>query len=881
MKKYKYMRSDFAPLPVRLEHMDINLNFIDDKVEGTNTLRITALEPLDSIRLDANGLQVSAVQFKFQSSEFEDAEYDYLEKQNALVVKPAKELEAETTFLVKTRTICIPSDSILEGIYRDITPPGYPQQYMSQCQQWGFQRILPVFDDCTAKCTMTTTIEADARYTHLVSNGNIDTRSNPEGKPVPKPGNPSRQVITYHNPVPMAPYLFIAAVGTWDTLEDEVTCLSGKKIKLEYLVPPARAKGAEIPMEILKKSIEWHNRTQDYEYRHDTYRTICMEKSNFGGMENVGNTTIITSAALIDGWTGDTRIKYAHGVIIHEFEHNQCGSDVTMKTPFDMWLNEAFTVDVERQFLTSVFDPDCVRLREVDDIRAPIHGPLSIEDGGHMGNIVRQGFNHPDELVDGVTYVKAAEVIRMLRLIIGPVNFKNGKNLYFERFNAGNADTDDFFACFEEISGRDLSQFKQEWLYTIGYPAIQASYSYDTNNRSLEVVFNQTRTGKGGLFHLPLEIAAVDQQGGDIPGTSKIIEITEGETKVEFREINNKPAFVSFNRNCSFYGTLTNQSSARSQLIQQVRLDPNRFNRVEAMRNLTEIERIKLINDINSNISAEWLNIYAEMLKDKSLSPGLKSYLLRIDEQSLDRRYLSFYRERYQARTRILETLCGTFMDELIQAFHGIDTYSKTGAPADGLEERELKAVLLRTIIEADTDEAQAIAETHFRKAWNITDRLSALSCIYVSSHPRRLNILQEAFEEWKDHLNAYTGYLAIIGRGRTSEVFDLVSAEETRPEFNIRHPGHNRALYMPLTANNRMLWTREGLKWLANTVTKLAPVNEYTSLKLVSCLHLVQDLADDLRPMALDALENILQGIDNEKQPALTGRIRTYLNAE
>ena len=66
---------------------------------------------------------------------------------------------------------------------------------------------------------MTTTIEADAAYTHLISNGNIDRRSNPDGKPVPKPGDPSRQVITYENPVPMAPYLFLVCVGTWDAAE--------------------------------------------------------------------------------------------------------------------------------------------------------------------------------------------------------------------------------------------------------------------------------------------------------------------------------------------------------------------------------------------------------------------------------------------------------------------------------------------------------------------------------------------------------------------------------------------------------------------------------------------------------------------------------------
>jgi aminopeptidase N len=71
---------------------------------------------------------------------------------------------------------------------------------MSQCQQWGFQRILPVIDDCTAKCTMRTTIEADARYTHLISNGNVSRTLNPDGRPRLKPGDATRQVITLREP---------------------------------------------------------------------------------------------------------------------------------------------------------------------------------------------------------------------------------------------------------------------------------------------------------------------------------------------------------------------------------------------------------------------------------------------------------------------------------------------------------------------------------------------------------------------------------------------------------------------------------------------------------------------------------------------------------
>ena len=97
-------------------------------------------------------------------------------------------------------------------------------------------------------------------------------------------------------------------------------------------------------------------------------------------MENVGNTTIVTDAALVTEHTLDMALLYAHAVIVHEFEHNQCGSETTMETPFDVWLNEAYTVDVERQFMAEIFDPAFIRLYQVDSIRNPLLGPLAIED---------------------------------------------------------------------------------------------------------------------------------------------------------------------------------------------------------------------------------------------------------------------------------------------------------------------------------------------------------------------------------------------------------------------------------------------------------------------------------------------------------------------
>ena len=451
----------------------------------------------------------------------------------------------------------------------------------------GFQRIMPIFDDCRAKCTMKTTLEADAAYTHMISNGNIDRSANPDGHPVPKPGDASRKIITFDNKVPMAPYLFVAVAGTWDELVDEVTYPSGQTVRLEYLVPPGRTDDVRIPMEILKESVLWIGKTQDYEYTGDTYRTICMDKSNFGGMENVGNTTIVTDAALIDEHTMDQSLLYAHSVIVHEFEHNQCGSETTMETPFDVWLNEAYTVDVERRFLADIFDPSFVRLRQVDSIRDPLLGPLAIEDGGHVGRIVRDGFNDPDELIDGVTYIKAAEVIRMLRLVLGHETFMAGKKLYFSRYRFSNANSDQFFECFEEVSGKSMQDFKKQWLYTIGYPRITINTRYEPEQRRFKLALRQECPRNNAPFHIPIEMALVDHDGNDIPDTGRSIELTGHEADVYIDNVPVEPAFASMNRDYSFYGAFYRGNATVRELSLQARLDSNGFNRVEAMRTLT------------------------------------------------------------------------------------------------------------------------------------------------------------------------------------------------------------------------------------------------------------------------------------------------------
>jgi aminopeptidase N len=497
-----------------------------------------------------------------------------------------------------------------------------------------------------------------------------------------------------------------------------------------------------------------------------------------------------------------------------------------------------------------------------------------------MGQIVREGFNNPDELVDGVTYVKAAEVIRMLKLLLGRETFRKAKNLYFTKYDGGNANTDQFFACFAEASGRDLSPFRREWLHTIGFPVLAAESTYEAAGRRLRIRLTQSRTGKGGLFHLPLVMAAVDAKGRDIPGTSRMIELT-GPVHEETFENVPPPAFVSFNRDCSFYGVFEDRSATPESLKAQIRLDPNRFNRVEAMRRLTERERARLVADPAAEPSGDWVETYAALVRDGSLPAGFKAALLRIDETPLDRTLLPRVRELFAARRKLLKAVAGAHFDDVAAAFRGVDTYQPESKPGAGIETRRLKAALLRVLAEAGTAEAHRLAEEHFAKAWNMTDQLSALAAVQLSGHPRQAAIFDEAYGRWKDKLSAYTGYLATLGASaRGPEVLELIRKEAARPGFRIEHPSHSRSLFLPVAGNNGVLWTEAGLAWAVETVTRLAPVSEYVAMHLLASFQLFKQFEPELQKRARAALLAMRGALDADKTPALCGRLDVYLAA-
>ena len=81
-------------------------------------------------------------------------------------------------------------------------------------------------------------------------------------------------------------------------------------------------------------------------------------------------------------------------------------------------------------------------------------------------------------------YEKGAEVVRMLKTLLGPEMFRQGMDLYFTRHDGEAATIEQFVQCFADVSRADLAQFML-WYSQAGTPEVVVTGGYDAQRKDL------------------------------------------------------------------------------------------------------------------------------------------------------------------------------------------------------------------------------------------------------------------------------------------------------------------------------------------------------------------------------------------------------------
>ncbi len=418
-------RIAFRPNPVRPDATTPRDLMLDGRDLVLVTARIDgAPVPPDALERGAEGLRVASAALPTESFVW----------------------EAETE-------IAPHSNTALEGLYMS------RGMYSTQCEAQGFRKITFYPDRPDVMAPFTVRIEGDAPV--LLSNGNLRGQG---------PG-----WAEWDDPFPKPSYLFALVAGDLAAVEDQFATRSGRDVLLQIWVRPGDEDRCAYAMDALKRAMAWDETEYGREYDLDRFMIVAVDDFNAGAMENKGLNIFNSKYVLASPETAtDSDYKSIEAIVAHEYFHNWTGNRITCRDWFQLCLKEGLTVFRDQQFSGDQRDAGVKRIEDVIRLRATQFR----EDASPLAHPVRpEDYIEINNFYTATVYEKGAELIGMLRRLVGPDTYARALDLYFERHDGQACTIEDWLRVFEDVSGRDLDQFSR-WYSQAGTPHIAASETW-------------------------------------------------------------------------------------------------------------------------------------------------------------------------------------------------------------------------------------------------------------------------------------------------------------------------------------------------------------------------------------------------------------------
>ena len=415
---------------VRHYTLDLSVHIEDQTVDGRATLEAVATQPLSRLNLDFADHAIHSVSFNGSSIHSEAAGGE-------VRIAPEEALDSGQAFTVIVDYSGAPGASDSAGI------PPYARgwqffeagSYVAS-EPDGASRWFPANDHPLDKGLFTFRIKVGKPFT-VAANGHL----------VEEIDEGDERTFVWEPRDPLAPYLVQVAIGDF---EQQTETSAGGTVIRNYFP-------ADYPQDHLAQ----YARTKDMlEYLGSVFGPYPFEAYGVVVVDTPLPFALETQTLTLFG-ANESR---GEGVVAHELAHQWFGNSVSLKRWEDIWLNEGFAT-----YAMVLWLEHDEGLEAAESELRGMYRMLAAADGGRTLVIGDPG---PDRLFDRAVYLRGALTLHALRQQVGSDDCFGLLRAYAERFRYGNASTEDFIGIAEEISGRDLREFFQEWVYEEELPSV-------------------------------------------------------------------------------------------------------------------------------------------------------------------------------------------------------------------------------------------------------------------------------------------------------------------------------------------------------------------------------------------------------------------------
>ncbi len=744
-------------------------------------------------------------------------------------------------------------NTALEGLYMS------NGMYCTQCEAEGFRRITYYPDRPDVMATFTVRIEGDLPV--LLSNGN--------------PTDSGDGWAEWHDPWPKPSYLFALVAGDLRNHPDSFTTKSGRKVDLNIWVRPGDIDKCAFGMEALKKSMKWDEDVYGREYDLDLFNIVAVDDFNMGAMENKGLNIFNSSCVLASPETAtDANFERIEAIIAHEYFHNWTGNRITCRDWFQLCLKEGLTVYRDSQFTSDVRSRAVKRISDVDGLRAVQFR----EDNGPLAHPVRpDSFVEINNFYTATVYEKGAEVVGMLKRLVGDDAYRRALDLYFKRHDGQAVTIEDWLKVFEDTTGRDLGQFMR-WYSQAGTPRLTVADDFKDGTYTLHFKQHTPPTPGQDVKQpqvIPIAVGLLNPNGDEVQETV-VLEMTKPEQSFEFKGLSSRPV-PSILREFSAPVILEQDVDNKTRAFLMAH-DSDPFNRRESGNALARDVLRRMITD-GAAPDPLYLEAKAKILTDKALDPAFRALVLSqpTQEELAQMLFDAGHTPDPDAIFKATQTLVQASAERLhqdlprIYAAHQVKgPYSPDAGPA-GHRVLANSALWLLSRLD-DCKQAQA----QYDAADNMTQQISALGCLQYFGHGT--DATQAFYDQWRhDRLVIDKWFAMQVSNTRPDQTVATAQALTEHADFDMKNPNRFRAVFGALAWHHAGFHRADGAGYrlLADWLIKLDPVNPQTTARMITAFQSWRRYDEERQALMRAELERIRDTPDLSGDTAeMVGRI-------
>lgn len=586
--------------------LDVSFDYAKRHLNGKAWLTLVPhFYATDSLTLDAKGMDVKSVALVGAKANT-PLKYTYDNEQ--LFVQLNKKYTRNEKYTIYIAYTAKPDELKVKGsaaitdakglyfINPDGTDKNKPTEIWTQGETEASSAWFPTIDKPNQKTTAEIAMTVEGKYTTLSNGKLISQKANANGT----------RTDVWKMDQPHSPYLFMMAVGPFKITKDT---WKGKEVS--YYLEPKYAPYAKQIFGKTPEMMTFYSNILGVDYPWVKYAQVVARDYVSGAMENTsatlhGEHVQKTPRELIDA--------NEEGTIAHELFHQWFGDYVTAESWSNLTMNESFATFGEVLWHGHDEGKDA----EDESRYGKLTSYLGSTKNGESPVLARHYYNDKEDMFDNISYSKGSIILYALKNQLGDDAFFKGLNLYLRTNAYKNGEPHQLRLALEEVSGRDLLPYFNQWYYAGGHPILDVKYDYKDGNAVIEV--KQTQAADVQTFILPLKIDIY--AGGQ--KISKEITINSREQSFSF-PVSAKPELIDLDVDKILVGQIKDNKTLENYIFQYSNA-PSYANRLKAIEQATFNNKekaaqqllLKALDDKNATLRAMALkgfNLKEEQIK--------------------------------------------------------------------------------------------------------------------------------------------------------------------------------------------------------------------------------------------------------------------------